>query len=68
MRVYGSKILPNSDYYTFQRRHQNSFRKALSLWAENAVSDKVTLADSILRVLFNNSDFSATKDSKRETI
>ena len=69
-----SEILSNSDYWlnideasttgTFKRRRQSSFpniEEALSLWVENAVSDKVTLTDSILRekarkvaVLFNN--------------
>ena len=51
-------------------RRQSSFpniEEALSLWVENAVSDKVTLTDSILRekarkfaVLFNNREFGAT--------
>ena len=57
-----SEILSNSDYWlnideasttgTFKRRRQSSFpniEEALSLWVENAVSDKVTLTDSILR-------------------
>ena len=75
-----SEILSNSDYWlnideasttgTFKRRRQSSFpniEEALSLWVENAVSDKVTLTDSILRekarkfaVLFNNREFGAT--------
>ena len=52
-----------------KRRRQSSFpniEEALSLWVENAVSDKVTLTDSILRekarkfaVLFNNREFGA---------
>src|SRR6185369_11282754 len=74
-----SEILSNSDYWlnideasttgTFKRRRQSSFpniEEALSLWVENAVSDKVTLTDSILRekarkfaVLFNNREFGA---------
>ena len=72
--------MSNSDYWlnidetsttgTFKKRRQSSFpniEEALSLWVENAVSDKVTLTDSILRekarkfaVLFNNREFGAT--------
>ena len=36
----------------FKRRHQSNFpniEEVLSPWVENAVSDKVTLTDSILR-------------------
>ena len=56
-----SEILSNIDYWlnideksttgTFKRRRQSNFpniEEALSLWVENAVSNKVTLTDSIV--------------------
>ncbi|CAG8649103.1 1351_t:CDS:2 [Acaulospora morrowiae] len=75
-----SEILSNSDYWLnideeftidiFKRRYQSNFpniKEALDLWIENAISDKVTLTDSILKektkkfaILFDNYEFGAT--------
>ncbi|CAG8599747.1 17114_t:CDS:2 [Acaulospora morrowiae] len=75
-----SEILSNSDFWLnideestigiFKRRRQSNFpniEEALGLWVENAVSDKVTLMDSILKekakkfaILFDNYEFGAT--------
>ena len=67
---YWLNIDENSTTGTFKRRRQSSFpniEEALSLWVENAASDKVTLTDLILKekakkfaVLFDNCEFGAT--------